>query len=148
MARYIQKISLLGKERWIGWDIDGVGTEVPGLTLAEEVAEEELRARGIREFLPLPFESFLGMNAAHSDDRAQLDEDVDFRLDALQVGMERFRSRGVTEVPKALLADVFGGADPLEHPRVQARFREWENAGAVDVVLRDDCYLRIRGRLA
>jgi hypothetical protein len=35
MARYIQRIALLGKERWIGWEIDGVGTELPGLTLAD-----------------------------------------------------------------------------------------------------------------
>jgi len=148
MARYIQKISLLGKERWIGWDVDGLGTEVPGLTLAEELPEEELRARGVREFLPMPFESFLGISAAASDSRARLDEDVDFRLDALQVGMERFRSRGVTDVPKALLSDVFGGDGPLQHPRVVERFREWEQAGAVDMVLADECYLRIRGRMA
>ncbi|MCU1229776.1 MAG: hypothetical protein JWO97_2660 [Acidobacteria bacterium] len=148
MARYIQKISLLGKERWIGWEVDGVGTEMPGLTLADDLPEEDLRTRGVKEFLPMPFESFLGMTAAIADGRAQLDQDVEFRLDALQVGMERFRSRGVTDVPKSLLADVFGGDDPLQHPRVQERFREWEKKGAVDVVLRDDCYLRIRGRLA
>src|SRR5213592_2919892 len=63
MARYIQRISLLGKERWIGWEIDGVGTELPGLTLADRIPEEELRARGIKEFTPLSFEMFLGMNA-------------------------------------------------------------------------------------
>jgi len=148
MARYIQKISLLGKERWIGWEVDGVGTELPGMTLADEIGEEELRARGVREFLPMPFESLLGITAATGDSRARLDEDVEFRLDALQVGMERFRSRGVTDVPKALLSGVLGGEGPLQHPRVVERFREWEAAGAVDVVLSDDCYLRIRGRLA
>ena len=46
MARYLQRISLLGKERWIGWEIDGVGTEVPGLMLADDLSEEEIRARG------------------------------------------------------------------------------------------------------
>jgi len=148
MARYIQKISLLGKERWIGWEVDGVGTEVPGLTLADELADEELSARGVREFLPMPFESFLGITAAGGDSRARLDEDVDFRLDALQVGMERFRCSGVTDVPKSLLSGVLGGDGPLQHPRVVERFREWERNGVVDVVLSDDCYLRIRGRMA
>jgi hypothetical protein len=148
MARYIQRIALLGKERWIGWEIDGVGTEVPGLTLADGVTEEELLARGVKDFHPMTFETFLGLTAPTASDRAELDQDVEFRLDALQVGMERFRSRGVMDVPKSILEDVFGGGDSLQHPRVQARFREWELAGAVDLVLRDDCYLRIRGRLA
>ena len=48
MARYIQRIALLGKERWIGWEIDGIGTELPGLILADRIPEEELRARGIK----------------------------------------------------------------------------------------------------
>jgi hypothetical protein len=39
MARYIQRIALLGKERWIAWEIDGVGTELPGLTLADHYNE-------------------------------------------------------------------------------------------------------------
>src|SRR5947199_4677944 len=50
MARYIQRIALLGKERWIGWEVDGIGTEIPGLTLAGDLSDEELRARGIKEF--------------------------------------------------------------------------------------------------
>src|SRR5688572_14629518 len=55
MARYLQRISLLGKERWIGWEIDGVGTEVPGLLLADDLSEEEVRARGVKEFHAMPF---------------------------------------------------------------------------------------------
>ena len=75
MARYIQRIALLGKERWIGWEIDGVGTELPGLTLADRVSEEELRARGVKEFTPLSFEMFLGMNADAGPAKQLLDQD-------------------------------------------------------------------------
>src|SRR5258707_3033201 len=109
MARYIQRISLLGKERWIGWEIDGVGTEIPGLALAEGLSDEELRARGVKEFRPLPFESFLGMSSTLGmAQSSQLhDQDADFRLDGLLVGMERIRSRCVDEVPRAVLMAVF-----------------------------------------
>ncbi len=151
MARYIQRISLLGKQRWIGWDIDGVGTEIPGLVLADDMPEEEIRARGVKEFRHLPFESFLGMGAAiapSSPSTQLLDEDVAFRLDALLVGMERYRSRGMTEVPRAMLAGFFGDDRQIDDPRVQARFREWEQTGSVMVIGRDECYLRIVGRLA
>src|SRR5687768_11068295 len=98
MAHYIQRIALLGKERWIGWEIDGVGTEIPGLVLADGMPEEELRARGVKEFRPMPFESFLGLGAAiHRPGDGELhDQDIEYRLDALLVGMERIRSRGVT----------------------------------------------------
>ena len=47
MARYIQRITLLGRQRWIGWEIDGVGTEIPGLILADDLPEEDLRSRGV-----------------------------------------------------------------------------------------------------
>ena len=150
MARYIQRIALLGKERWIGWEIDGVGTEVPGLTLADDLPEDEIRARGVKEFRPMPFESFLGMGAAiggAATDQLH-DQDIEFRLDALLVGMERIRSRGQTDVPRALLLGFFGDDRQLAHPRVQARFREWESAGQVKLVGREECYLRITGRLA
>lgn len=151
MARYIQRIALAGKERWIGWEIDGVGTEIPGLTLAEHIPDEELRARGVKDFRPMSFESFLGLGAIVSTappvDRL-LDEDVEFRLDALQVGLERIRSRGQTDVPRAVLANVFGADQHVEHPLVQARLREWAADGAVELVGRADCYLRITGRLA
>lgn len=150
MARYIQRIALLGKERWIGWEIDGVGTEVPGLVLADEMADEELRARGVKEFRPMPFEAFLGLGAViHRGDGGELlDEDIEYRLDALLVGMERIRSRGVTSVPRSLLLGFFGDERQLRHPRVQSRFREWEQAGRVEVIGDEECYLRILARLA
>ena len=148
MARYIQRIALLGKERWIGWEIDGVGTEIPGLVLADDLPEETLRARGIKEFRPMPFESFLGLGAAIRRETDLLDEDIEYRLDALLVSMERIRSRGVTNVSRSLLLGFFGDDRQLRHPRVQSRFQEWEKAGHVQVIGSDDCYLRILTRLA
>lgn len=151
MARYLQRIALLGKERWIGWEIDGVGTEIPGLTLADHLTDEEIRARGVKEFRPMPFENFLGLGAvvaANADDGELHDQDIDYRLDALLVGMERIRSRGQTEVPRAVLLGFFGDDRQLGHPRVQARFREWAEAGQVQLIGDDECYLRITGRLA
>jgi hypothetical protein len=150
MARYLQRIKLLGKERWIGWEIDGVGTEVPGLMLADDLSEEEVRARGVKEFHAMPFESFLGLGAAtqNSTSAALHDQDIEYRLDALFVGMERIRSRGSTAVPRAVLLGFFGDDAHLLNPRVQARFREWEDAGQVEVVGSDECYLKITGRLA
>jgi hypothetical protein len=151
MARYLQRIKLLGKERWIGWEIDGIGTEVPGLMLADDLSDEEVRARGVKEFHAMPFESFLGLGAATTSApaTAQLhDQDIEYRLDALLVGMERIRSRGLTDVPRAVLLGFFGDDAHLLHPRVQARFREWEAAGQIDVLRGEECYLRIKGRLA
>lgn len=149
MARYIQRITLLGRQRWIGWEIDGVGTEIPGLILADDLPEEDLRSRGVKEFRPLPFETFLEMNPQSSQppDGSLLDEDVEFRLDALQVGIERLRSRGDKAVPRAVLMHMFGNAVHLNHPRVIARLQSWEQRGAVEFVGRDDCYLRILGPL-
>lgn len=144
MARYIQRIALLGNERWIGWEIDGVGTEVPGLILADELSEAELRARGVKEFQPLDFETFLGMNPEAGRAGALLDQDIDFRLDALMVGMERIRSRGGTAVPRGVLTHLFGD-EHVDHPRVQKRLLEWALSGAVELVREDDCYLRIVG---
>src|SRR6185436_788237 len=150
MARYIQRIALLGKERWIGWEIDGVGTEIPGLVLADEMPDEEIRARGVKEFRPMPFEAFLGLGAViHRGDAAELlDEDIEYRLDALLVGMERIRSRGFTNVSRSLLLGFFGDERQLRHPRVQSRFAEWEQAGRVEVIGDEECYLRILARLA
>jgi hypothetical protein len=149
MARYIQRIALLGKERWIGWEVDGIGTEVPGLLLADEMPEDEIRARGVKEFRPMPFESFLGMGASlTSTSQEVLDQDLDFRLDALLVGMERVRSQGATDVPLALILGFVGNDAWLSHPRVQARFRQWQEAGQVQFVGDPSCYLRITGRLA
>ncbi|MEK6372128.1 MAG: hypothetical protein AABO58_05480 [Acidobacteriota bacterium] len=147
MARYIQRIALLGKERWIGWEIDGVGTELSGLTLADHFSEEELRAKGIKEFTPLSFETFLGMNADSGGAKHLLDQDIDFRLDALQVGMERIRGAGGREVPRAFLTHLFGGDGQLNHPRVIARLAAWEDAGKVEFVGREECYLRIKSPL-
>lgn len=150
MARYLQRITLLGKERSIGWEIDGVGTEVPGLTLADDLSDEEIRARGVKEFHAMPFESFLGLGAVTTSAPSYelLDQDIEYRLDALLVGMERIRSRGITAVPRAVLLGFFGDDRHLMHPRVQARFREWEQAGQVQVLGGEECYLRITGRLA
>jgi hypothetical protein len=149
MARYIQRIALLGKERWIGWEVDGIGTEIPGLTLADDLSDEELRARGIKEFHQLDFESFLNLGSVVADATpVLLDEDLAFRLDALQVGMDRFRGQGVSAVPRTFLATVFGGEQHIDDPRVQQRFRDWQAAGGVEVVGTEDCYLRITGRLA
>ncbi len=150
MARYLQRISLLGKERWIGWEIDGVGTEIPGLMLADDLSDEEVRARGVKEFRAMPFESFLGLGAATTNaaTTALHDQDIEYRLDALLVGMERIRTQGLTAVPRTVLLGFFGDDAHLLHPRVQARFREWEQAGQVEVVGGEECYLRIKGRLA
>jgi hypothetical protein len=150
MARYIQRIALLGKERWIGWEIDGVGTEIPGLALADQLSDDELRARGIKEFRSMPFESFLGMGAAlTAPTSSELhDQDIEYRLDALLVGMERIRFSGMVDVPRALILGFVGDDAHLAHPRVQARFREWQAAGQVQMIGSDGCYLRITGRLA
>src|SRR5260370_17060578 len=98
--------------------------------LADGLAEEELRARGVKEFGALPFESFLGMSSNLSAaDRGQLhDLDVDFRLDALLVGMERIRSRGVDAVPRAVLTAIFQ-EEPLPHPPVPPPLHQLQPAG-------------------
>ncbi len=144
MARYVQRIALLGKERWIGWEIDGIGTELAGLTLAERFPPDELRARGVKEFTPLDFETFLAMNADSGAAKELLDQDVDFRLDALQVGMERIRNAGHDAVPRAFLTHLFGGDAQLNHPRVIARLAAWEESGKVEFVGREECYLRVK----
>ncbi len=144
MARYIQRISLQGQERWIGWEIDGVGTELPGLALADHIPEAELRARGVKEFTPLSFEMFLGMNADAGTATQLLDQDIEFRLDALQVGIERIRGGGRRDVPRALLTHFIGGDGQLNHPRVIARIAAWEDAGTVEFVGREECYLRMK----
>jgi hypothetical protein len=149
MSRYLQRIALLGKERWIGWEVDGVGTEIPGLTLADEMTDEEIRARGVKEFRPMPFESFLGLGAVVQHETGELHEqDLEYRLDALLVGMERMRARGDAAVPRSILLGFLGSDQHLVHPRVQERFAQWQEAGQVEVVGAEDCYLRITGRLA
>jgi len=119
--------------------------------LADHMTDEEIRARGIKEFSPLDFESFIGMGAMVSAPQADGDllaQDIEFRLDALQVGMERYRSSGLTAVPRAVIANIIGDDRHIDDPRVQQRFREWQNAGAVQLIGAADCYLRITGRLA
>jgi len=150
MSRYIQKIKLLGKERWIGWEVDGVGTEIQGLLSADEMSDDDLRKHGVKEFHELDFETFIGMARALNSDAAAelLDEDIEFRLDALQVGMERYRSTKKTDVPRAVLLTFFGDERHILHPRVVKRFMEWEQLGAVEFIGREECYLRITGRLA
>ena len=149
MARYIQRIALLGKERWIGWEVDGVGTEVPGLVLADSMTDEELRGRGVKEFRPMPFETFLNLGTTMSSTPSEiLDEDLDFRLDALMVGMERSRVRGVSEIPRALLIGFLGGDRQLENPHVVERVRQWAAAGAVELIGTEECYLRVTGPFA
>ena len=34
MAKYVQRITIGDRERWLGWEVDGIGTEMPGLTMA------------------------------------------------------------------------------------------------------------------
>jgi hypothetical protein len=151
MARYIQRIALLGKERWIGWEIDGVGTEIPGLILTDDLPQDDRRVAAVKEFSPLAFETFLEMNATGLATRASamlLDEDVEFRLDALQVGIERLRGRGQSDVPRALFTSMLGDDTQLNHPRVRQRLDAWERAGAVEFVGNDDCWLRVLRPLA
>jgi len=114
------------------------------------MSDEDARARGIKEFRPLDFETFIGMASALANESSAelLDQDIDYRLDALQVGMERYRSSAKTDVPRAVLLTFFGDERHILHPRVVKRFMEWEQLGAVEFVGREECYLRITGRLA
>lgn len=153
MAHYIQKISLgMGRERWVGWEIDGVGTEISGLVLADQFTEEELALKGVRRFIPMDFDDFLRLGAvtsAHEDHAKPLDDqDLEFRLDGLLVGMERLRSRGTLDITRTGLLGFFGENLVLEDPRIRARFEEWQDQGMILVVGRDDCYLKILKRLA
>ena len=97
----------------------------------------------------MPFESFLGLGAATTARRpAELhDQDIEYRLDALLVGMERIRTAASPPSP-APCSSASRRLTPPSHPRVQGRFREWEEAGQVEVVGGEECYLRIKGRLA
>lgn len=149
MSRYLQRIALLGKERWIGWEVDGVGTEIPGLMLADDISDDEIRARGVKEFRPMPFEHFVSMGLAIDSPNPSLHErDIEYRLDALLVGMERIRAQGQTNVPRSILLGFLGDESQLANPLVVARFREWQSKGQVDIVSGETCYLRIKGRLA
>jgi len=146
--RYIQKIALsAGKARWIGWEVDGVGTEIPGLTLADDLSEEELRQRGVKNFVSMPIEEFLNLGAAYSRKPTKLhDQDIEYRFDALRVMIDRMLDVGVTDVTKSALKDMFSGVS-LADPEIQARLIEWENAGYIQILGWDDCYFRIRKRI-
>ena len=89
-----------------------------------------------------------GLKGTTIPDGELLDEDIEYRLDALLVGMERIRSRGLTTIPRAILLGFFGDERQLRHPRVQSRLQELEKAGRIQVVGGEECYLRITGRLA
>jgi hypothetical protein len=57
MGLYIQKISLIPfstVELWVGWDLEGVEGEIPGLVAVGGMDEQELRARGVRRFQHIP----------------------------------------------------------------------------------------------
>lgn len=146
--RYIQKIGLsTGKARWIGWEVDGVGTEIPGLTLADDLSEDELRERGVKNFVTMAFEEFLNLGAAYSRKPTQLhDQDIEYRFDALRVMIDRMLDVGVTDVTMSALKEMFSGVS-LADPRIQARLLEWETAGYIQILGWEECYFRIRRRI-
>jgi len=146
--RYIQRIALSsGKARWIGWEVDGVGTEIPGLTLADDLSDEELRERGVKNFVAMPFEEFLNLGAAYSRRPTELhDQDIEYRFDALRVMIDRMMDARVTDVTKAALKAMFSGVS-LADPRIQAHLLEWENAGYIQIRGWDECYFRVVRRI-
>lgn len=146
--RYVQKIALsTGKARWIGWEVDGVGTEIPGLTLADDLSEEELRERGVKTFVSMAFEEFLNLGAAYSSKPTKLhDQDIEYRFDALRVMIDRMLDAGVTDVTKGALKDMFSGVS-LADPRIQSQLLEWETLGYIQILGWEECYVRIRKRI-
>ena len=148
MARYIQRIALSsGKARWIGWEVDGVGTEIPGLQLADGLSDEELRERGVKNFVPMQFEEFLNLGAAYSRKPTKLhDQDIEYRFDALRVLVERMVDVGVTDVSKGALKEMFSGVS-LADPGIQAQLLEWESAGYIQILGWEECYLRVKKRI-
>lgn len=143
MAKYVQRITIGDRERWLGWEVDGIGTEMPGLTLAERFSEEELSARGIRQFFPMSFDEFAGLSAMTSRRGTPLtDEDIAFRLDALRVTLDRFFARGHSEIPKLLLEQMLGEV-PLADARIVTALRQWEKDGGISVLREEPCYLRV-----
>lgn len=148
MTRYIQKIAVSGRERWIGWDIDGIGSETPGLFLADGIDEDELRTHGVKKFVPMAFDDFVGLSAITRRKAASElhDQDLGFRLDALLVSLDRMRARGVVELPR-LYIETIVGEQRLDDPRIEARFSEWERTGAVELLRSEECYLKLIRRL-
>lgn len=147
MTRYVQKIQLGGRERWFGWEVDGVGTEVAGLILADGISEEELKARGVRKFLPMSFDEFVGLGAMTSNpgDGRLDDRDLDYRFDALQVAIDRFHAQGYHDVPRLFLEEMFG-VNGFRDPRVEGRLLEWERSGVIELERDADRYFRILRR--
>jgi len=147
--RYVQKIALgSGKARWIGWEVDGVGTEIPGLVLADDLSDDELRLRGVKTFVPMQFEEFLNLGAAYADKPTRLHEqDIAYRFDALRVMIDRLLDSGVTDVTTGALKELFSGVS-LADPLIQARFLDWEARGFIQILGWEDCYFRIRRRIA
>ena len=149
MTRYIQKIQLGGRERWFGWEVDGVGTEVAGLTLAEDMSDDELLAKGVKKFIPMSFDDFVGLGAMTSGAASAPldDQDLEYRFDALQVALERFLAHGYRDVPKLFLDEMFGESIATD-PRIDARLLEWEQSGAIQLERKDDTYIRILRRFS
>ena len=76
--------------------------------------------------------------------------DTRTRVLVLQHPREREKAIGTARIAALCLpnSEIVVGVDFSAHPRVQARFREWETAGQVQLVGTEECYLRIMGRLA
>ncbi|MGA7616152.1 MAG: hypothetical protein WBX15_13330 [Thermoanaerobaculia bacterium] len=149
MAKYIQKIALgAGRERWLGWDIDGIGTEIPGLVSADGIAPELLSQMGVREFHPMDFEEFISLTQRTLDPNSGVlsDEDLAYRLDALLVSLDRFRMKGILDLPKLLFVELFGEKG-VEDPRFSRRMNEWQDRGLLLFVGREDCFVKILRRL-
>ncbi|MEO8218218.1 MAG: hypothetical protein ABI718_14150 [Acidobacteriota bacterium] len=150
MARYVQKITIGGRERWIGWEIDGIGTEISGLFLVDDLPPEELRAKGVKSFAPMSFDDFIGLGAINnrSEEKKKIpdDEDMGFRLDALEVMMGRLLGSGFAEIPAHVIPRMLGGVS-LDDPRVQTRIRSWQDAGAVEFRGTEDCYVHLLRRI-
>jgi hypothetical protein len=148
VSKYIQRVVLGGdKVRWVGWEIDGVGTEIPGLILADTIAEEDILGLGVKNYVTMPFEDFLGISAQLAPRLQKLeDQDVEYRLDALRVGLDRLFDRGTRDVSKVAIKAMFSGVS-LADSRIQARLLEWENDGAVQILGTEECYMRIVKRL-
>ncbi|MGK2855571.1 MAG: hypothetical protein ACSLFQ_00050 [Thermoanaerobaculia bacterium] len=148
MSKYIQRVVLGGgKVRWVGWEIDGVGTEIPGLILADSIDEEDIASLGVKHYVPMAFEDFLGISAQLAPKPQKLDDqDIEYRLDALRVGLDRLFDRALRDVSKVAIKAMFSGVS-LADPRIQARLLEWEGEGAVQILGTEECYLRIVRRL-
>ena len=148
MSRYIQRVVLGGgKVRWVGWEIDGVGTEIPGLILADSIDEEDILGLGVKNYVPMAFEDFLGISAQLARKPEKLDDtDIEYRLDALRVALDRLWDRNQRDVSKVAIKEMFSGVS-LADPRIQARLLEWEGDGSVRILGTEECYLRIVRRL-